>query len=126
VRNEAIITRSVLCTATLRRDVQSFDTRFLPTEFFMPQTSHSPRLSPAVLLVIIVAIGQAAALVINAVLTVLDPDSQELPGSAMLFLVFLYALGAVWLLAAARGVHQGKAWPRGALVVAEALAVIVS
>lgn len=92
----------------------------------MPQTSHSPRLSPAVLLVIIVAIGQAVALVINAVLTVLDPDSQELPGSAMLFLVFLYALGAVWLLAAARGVYQGKAWPRGALVVAEALAVIVS
>lgn len=121
-----MVTPGTLCTATLRQGVQSEDIPFLLTELPMHQTSHSHRLAPAVLLVIVVAAGQAVALVINAVLTVLDQESDALPGSAMFFLVFLYLLGAVWLFAAARGVYRGKAWPRGALVVAEALAVIVS
>src|SRR5690625_5567365 len=46
--------------------------------------------------------------------------------SSKYFLVFLFILGAVWLFTAAFGVYRGKAWPRGALVVAELLAVIVS
>lgn len=92
----------------------------------MPQTSHSARPSPVVFLVAAVVAGQAIALIVNAILTLIDPNSQELPGVAIFFLGFLYVLGAIWLFAAARGVYQGKAWPRGALVVAEVLAVIVS
>lgn len=92
----------------------------------MHQTSQGTRPSSGVLLVAIVVVGQAIALIINAVLTIVDPASKELPGTAMFFLVFLFILGAIWLLAAARGVYSGKAWPRGALVVAEVLAVIVS
>lgn len=92
----------------------------------MSYSSQSTRPSPMVLLVVFVVLGQAVALLINAVLTIVDPDSQHLPGTAMFFLLFLYLIGAVWLAATARGVYQGKAWPRGALVVAEILAVIVS
>lgn len=92
----------------------------------MPQTSQSARPSPVVFLVAAVVAGQAIALIVNAILTLIDPNSQELPGVAIFFLGFLYVLGAIWLFAAARGVYQGKAWPRGALVVAEVLAVIVS
>ncbi|GAA2030617.1 hypothetical protein GCM10009720_08570 [Yaniella flava] len=92
----------------------------------MPQTSQSARPSPVVFLVAAVVAGQAIALIVNAILTFIDPNSQELPGVAIFFLGFLYVLGAIWLFAAARGVYQGKAWPRGALVVAEVLAVIVS
>lgn len=92
----------------------------------MPQTSQSARPSSVVLIVAAVVVGQAIALIVNAVLTLIDPNSQELPGAAIVFLAFLYVLGAIWLLAAARGIYQGKAWPRGALVVAEVLAVIVS
>lgn len=92
----------------------------------MPQTSPSARLSPVVLLVALIVAGQAVALLISAILIILDPASHQLPGTAKYFLVFLFILGTVWLLAAARGVYQGKAWPRGALVVAELLAVIVS
>ena len=92
----------------------------------MSYSSRSAQPSPAVWLVVLVVIGQAIALLINAALTITDPDSQHLPGTAKFFLVFLYAVGAVWLASAARGVYRGKAWPRGALVVAEILAVIVS
>lgn len=92
----------------------------------MHQTPQSARPSSVVLLVVAVAVGQAIALIVNAILTLVDPGSEELPPSAMIFLTFLFVLGAIWLLAAARGVYQGKAWPRGALVVAEVLAVIVS
>lgn len=106
--------------------VLSLDIPIYTWRNFMQRTAKSARPAPAVLLIVIVVTGQAVALVVNAVLTILDPDSQELPGTAMLFLVFLFVLGAVWLLAAARGVYQGKAWPRGALAVAEVLAVIVS
>lgn len=92
----------------------------------MQKTPQSTRPSRVVLFVVAVVVGQAIALIVNAILTIVDPASQELPPSAMIFLIFLFVLGAVWLLAAARGVYQGRAWPRGALVVAEVLAVIVS
>lgn len=92
----------------------------------MQKTPQSTRPSRVVLFVVAVVVGQAIALIVNAILTIVDPASQELPPSAMIFLIFLFGLGAVWLLAAARGVYQGRAWPRGALVVAEVLAVIVS
>ncbi len=92
----------------------------------MHQTPQSTRPSPVVLLVVAVVAGQAIALIVNAILTVVDPASQELPPSATIFLTFLFVLGAIWLLAAANGVYRGRAWPRGALVVAEVLAVIVS
>lgn len=92
----------------------------------MSQSLPSPRPAPVVWFIAVVVLGQAVALVINAILTILDSKSSELPGSAMVFLVFLFFLGAVWLTAAAVGVLRGKAWPRGALVVAEVLAVIVS
>ena len=92
----------------------------------MQQAPQSTRPSPVVMLVVAVVVGQAIALIVNAILTIMDPDSQELPPSAMIFLTFLFVLGAIWLLAAARGVYRGTAWPRGALVVAEVLAVIVS
>lgn len=100
--------------------------QFLPRSNFMKQTPQSTYPSPAVLFIVAVVVGQAIALTVNAILTIVDPDSQELPPSATIFLMFLFVLGAVWLLAAARGVYLGKAWPRGALVVAEVLAVIVS
>ncbi len=92
----------------------------------MSQSSQSSRTSPMVGLVALVVLSQAGALLVNAVLTLIDPESRQLPGSAMIFLIFLYILGAVWLSAAAMGVYKGKAWPRGALVVAEILAVILS
>lgn len=92
----------------------------------MHQTPQTARPAPAVALVLIVVVGQAIALVINAVLTVLDPASESLPRVAIYFLAFLFVLGAVWLLASAHAVYRGKAWPRGALVVAEILAVILS
>lgn len=92
----------------------------------MHQTPQSTRPSPVVLLVVAVVAGQAIALIVNAILTIVDPASQELPPSAMIFLTFLFVLGAIWLLAAASGVYRGRVWPRGALVVAEVLAVIVS
>ena len=92
----------------------------------MHQAPQSTRPSPVVMLVVAVVVGQAIALIVNAILTIMDPDSQELPPSAMIFLTFLFVLGAIWLLAAARGVYRGRTWPRGALVVAEVLAVIVS
>lgn len=82
--------------------------------------------APMVIAVIAVVLGQAVALIVNAILTALDPDSDALPATAKFFLVFLFLLAAVWLIGAARGVYQGKAWPRGALIVAEVLAVIVS
>ncbi|GAA4474239.1 hypothetical protein GCM10023190_07830 [Enteractinococcus fodinae] len=92
----------------------------------MSQSSQSNNLSPSVWIVAIVVFAQALALVVNAVLTIADPGSQQLPGTAIFFLVFLYLLGAVWLTGAGLGVIRGKAWPRGALIVIEVLAVIVS
>jgi len=92
----------------------------------MSQATRQTRRGSTVIFVVILVLAQALALLVNAILTVLDPESQNLPGPAMFFLAFLFVLGAVWLIAAARGVYQGKAWPRGALVVAEVLAVIVS
>jgi signal transduction histidine kinase len=79
-----------------------------------------------VTLIAVVVFSQALALLINAGLTLFDTDSQQLPTTALFFLVFLYLLGAVWLIGAAVGVIRGKAWPRGALIVIEVLAVIVS
>lgn len=92
----------------------------------MPQTPPSARLLPVVLLVTLIVAAQAVALLVSSILIILDPASHQLPGTAKYFLVFLFILGAVWLFAAAFGVYRGKAWPRGALVVAELLAVIVS
>jgi len=91
--------------------------------------SHSPQSTQASLLVrvvVLVVLSQAVALLVNAVLTIMDSGTRQLPVSAIIFLVFLYVLGAFWLVAAAVGVNKGKAWPRGALIVAEVLAVIVS
>lgn len=91
--------------------------------------SHSPQSAQVPLLirvVVLVVLGQAVALLVNAVLTILDSGSGQLPVSAIIFLVFLYLLGTLWLIAAAVGVYKGKAWPRGALIVAEVLAVILS
>lgn len=82
---------------------------------------------PALVWVVtIVVSAQALGLVVNAVLTLTDSESHQLPATALFFLIFLYLLGAVWLFAAARGVLRGRAWPRGALIVIEILAVIVS
>lgn len=92
----------------------------------MLQSSQRRRLSPLVIVIAIVVFAQALALLINAALTLFDPNSQELPKPALYFLVFLYLLGAVWLAGAAVGVIRGKAWPRGALIVIEILAVIGS
>lgn len=92
----------------------------------MQKTQHSIRPGPTILLVVAVLVGQAIALLVNAILTIGDPESGQLPVTAMVFLVFLFGLGAIWLLAAAVGVYRGRAWPRGALVVAEVLAVILS
>ncbi|SRR5690625_4110818 len=92
----------------------------------MPQTPPSARLSPVVLLVALIVAAQAVTLLVSAIFIILDPASHQLPGTAKYFLVFLFILGAVWLFAAALGVYRGKAWPRGALIVAELLAVIVS
>ena len=92
----------------------------------MSQSSPSTRPSPLVSVVVLVVLAQAVALLFNAVLVLTEIGSQQLPVSAIIFLIFLFILGAVWLAAAARGVYQGKAWPRGALIVAEVLAVIVS
>lgn len=91
--------------------------------------SQSPQRAQAPLLirvVVLVVLGQAVALLVNAVLTIVGSGSGQLPVSAIIFLVFLYLLGMVWLTAAAVGVYKGKAWPRGALIVAEVLAVILS
>lgn len=88
--------------------------------------SKSNNPSPLVWVVAMVVFAQALALVLNAVLTIADPASGQLPGTAIFFLVFLYLLGAVWLTGAGFGVIRGKAWPRGALIVIEVLAVIVS
>ena len=91
--------------------------------------SHSPQSTQTSLfvrLVILVVLGQAVALLVNAVLTIIGSGARQLPVSAIIFLVFLYLLGTLWLVAAAIGVNKGKAWPRGALIVAEVLAVIVS
>lgn len=92
----------------------------------MSQPSQPSRPAPAVLLIALVVVAQALALLLNAILTVFDADSGQLPGTALFFLVFLYLLGATWLIGAAIGVIKGKAWPRGTLIVAELLAVIVS
>lgn len=92
----------------------------------MSKSSQSSSPTPLVWFVAIVVFGQALALVINAVLIIADPDSEQLPGAAVFFLVFLYLLGGVWLTSAAIGVLRGKAWPRGALIVIEILAVIVA
>jgi|SRR5690625_84567 len=92
----------------------------------MSQSSQRPRLSPIVILIAVVVFAQALGLLINAGLTLFDTNSQQLPTTALFFLVFLYLLGAVWLIGAAVGVIRGKAWPRGALIVIEVLAVIVS
>lgn len=92
----------------------------------MPKSSQLNSLPPMVWIVAIVVCAQALALVLNALLTLTDTESQQLPGTALFFLVFLYLLAAVWLTAAAVGVLRGKAWPRGALIVIEVLAVIVS
>ena len=92
----------------------------------MSQPSQVTRPAPFVWFVALVVFGQAIAMALNAVFTIFDTESGLLSGPAKVFLVFLFALGAVWLTATAIGVLQGKAWPRGALVVAEVLAVIVS
>lgn len=92
----------------------------------MSKSSQNTRPSSAVWIIALIVVGQAVALLINAVLTITDPESRELPGTAIFFLVFLYLLGAAWLLAAANGVIKGKAWPRGSLIVVEVLAVILS
>ena len=92
----------------------------------MSKSSQPISPTPVVWFVAIVVFGQALALVINAVLIIADPDSEQLPGAAVFFLVFLYLLGGVWLTSAAIGVLRGKAWPRGALIVIEILAVIVA
>lgn len=92
----------------------------------MSQSSQSTRPSPIVGVVVLVVLAQAVALLINAGLILTEVGSQQLPVSATIFLIFLFVLGAVWLVAAAMGVYKGKAWPRGALIVAEVLAVIVS
>jgi len=76
--------------------------------------------------VVFVVLAQAVALFANAVLILTEIGSNQLPAAAVVFLVFLFILAGIWLAAAARGVYQGKAWPRGALIVAEVLAVIVS
>ncbi|HJF14440.1 MAG TPA: hypothetical protein K8V32_06480 [Enteractinococcus helveticum] len=91
--------------------------------------SQSPQSTQAFLFVravVLVVLGQAVALLVSAVLTIMGSGTGQLPVSAIIFLVFLYLLGTVWLIAAAVGVNKGKAWPRGALIVAELLAVIVS
>jgi len=92
----------------------------------MPKSIQLNNLPAMVWLVVAVVAAQALALVVNAVLTLTDTESQQLPATALFFLIFLYLLGAVWLLAAAVGVLRGRAWPRGALIVIEVLAVIVS
>src|SRR5699024_1650022 len=92
----------------------------------MPQTPPSARLLPVVLLVTLIVAAQAVALLVSSILIILDPASHQLPGTAKYCLVFLLILGAVWLVAAAVGVYRGKAWPRGAVVVAEVLVVGVS
>ncbi|MDN6499435.1 MAG: hypothetical protein L0K44_06775, partial [Yaniella sp.] len=65
----------------------------------MQQAPQSARPSPVVMLVVAVVAGQAIALIVNAILTIMDPDSQELPPSAIIFLTFFFVLGAIWLLA---------------------------
>lgn len=92
----------------------------------MSQSSQNARPSPVVGVVVLVVLAQALALLVNAILILTGIGSHQLPATAIIFLIFLYLIGAVWLAAAARGVYQGKAWPRGALIVAEVLAVIVS
>lgn len=92
----------------------------------MPQQAAVNGPKRMVWMVMLVVTLQAIALIINAVLTLTDSESQELSGPAMYFLVFLFLLGALWLLNSVRGIYQGKAWPRGSLVVAQILAVIVS
>lgn len=92
----------------------------------MQTRSQGAKASPLVIAVALVVLGQGVALIFNAVFIAIDPESDDLPGAAKFFLVFLFILAAVWLIAAARGVFQGKAWPRGALIVAQILAVIVS
>src|SRR5690625_2358853 len=92
----------------------------------MSQSSQSARPSPMVGVVVFVVLAQAVALFANAVLILTEIGSNQLPAAAVVFLVFLFILAGIWLAAAARGVYQGKAWPRGALIVAEVLAVIVS
>ena len=92
----------------------------------MSQSPQSAQMSLPIRVVVLVVLGQALALLVNAILTIMDSGDGPLPVSAIIFLVFLYLLGAVWLTAAAVGVYKGKAWPRGALIVAEVLAVIVS
>lgn len=92
----------------------------------MSQSPQSTQASLLVRVVVLVVLGQAVALLVNAVLTIVGSGTGQLPVSAVIFLVFLYLLGTVWLVAAAVGVNKGKAWPRGALIVAEVLAVIVS
>ncbi|GAA4112556.1 hypothetical protein [Enteractinococcus coprophilus] len=92
----------------------------------MSQTPQSTQRPLLIKVVVLVVLGQAVALLVNAVLTIVGSGSGQLPVSAIIFLVFLYLLGMVWLIAAAVGVYKGKAWPRGALIVAEVLAVILS
>src|SRR5699024_12288013 len=92
--------------------------QFLPRSNFMKQTPQSTYPSLAVLFIVAVVVGQAIALIVNAILTIVDPDSQELPPSATIFLMFLFVLWAVWLLSGARGGLLGRAWARGWVVVA--------
>src|SRR5699024_10571852 len=99
---------------------------FHATGLFMSNASPSARLLLVVLLVTLIVAAKAVALLFCSILIILDPASNQFTGTAIYFLVFLFILGAVLLFAAAFGVYRGKAWPRGALVVAELLAVIVS
>ncbi|AXR73182.1 hypothetical protein DCC27_001375 [Auritidibacter sp. NML130574] len=82
--------------------------------------------APLVWLLSLIVGCQGLVLTVSAVLAVLNIGDGTLGLGAELFLAFLLAVGAIWLIVAAYGVVKGKAWTRAAVMVIELFAIVLS